>query len=94
MIRKRSKKTARLYRTQRVPLVKSLLAETSNCERCGGRNDVVHEKLTRARGGSITDPANCVVLCDPCHAWVHAHPRQSTEDGWLLRRFSSEIPSI
>ena len=93
MIRKRSKKTARLYRTQRVPLVKSLLAE-SNCQRCGGRSEVVHEKLTRARGGSITDPDNCVVLCNPCHAWVHAHPRQAAEDGWLLRRFSSEIPSI
>ena len=83
---------ARLYQTERVPLVKSLLAEIPNCQRCGGRNEVVHEKLTRARGGSITDPDNCVVLCHPCHAWIHAHPRQATEGGWLLGRFSQNTP--
>ena len=93
-MRTRSKKTVRLYRTERIPLVKFLLAEIPNCQRCGGRNEVVHEKLTRARGGSITDPANCVVLCNACHAWVHAHPRQSTEDGWLLRRFAQNTPDL
>ncbi len=48
------------------------------------RSTVVHEKLTRARGGSITDPENCVALCRECHDWIHAHPRQATEDGWLI----------
>ena len=86
MIRKRSKKTAKLYRTERVPLVKRLLSEIFNCERCGQRSQVVHERLTRARGGSITDPSNCVVLCNPCHDWIHAHPRQATQEGWLTRR--------
>jgi len=86
VIRKRSKKTAKLYRDQRVPLVKRLLAEIFNCERCGQRSQVVHERLTRARGGSITDPSNCVVLCNPCHDWIHAHPRQATQEGWLTRR--------
>jgi len=48
------------------------------------RSTVVHEKLTRARGGSITDKANCVALCGSCHDEIHAHPRQATEDGWLI----------
>jgi len=86
VIRKRSKKTAKLYRDQRVPLVKRLLSEIFDCERCGQRSQVVHERLTRARGGSITDPSNCVVLCNPCHDWIHAHPRQATQEGWLTRR--------
>ena len=88
-MRKRSKKTAKLYRAERVPLVKRLLSEIFNCERCGGRSEVVHERLTRGRGGSITDPANCVVLCNACHAWVHDHPRQATEEGWLSNRWAA-----
>lgn len=48
------------------------------------RSTVVHEKRTRARGGDILDPENCVALCELCHRQVHDHPRQATEDGWLL----------
>ena len=43
-----------------------------------------HEPLTRARRGSITDPANILMLCDGCHSWTHANPRLSTEAGMLL----------
>jgi hypothetical protein len=34
----------------------------------------VHEPLTRARGGSITDPANMVPLCGPCHSEIQQGP--------------------
>ena len=84
-VRKRSKKTATLYRNERVPLVKRMLEECPSCQRCGYRGQVVHEKLTRARGGSITDEANCVVLCNDCHQWVHGHPAQAAMEGWLIR---------
>lgn len=85
-IARRSKKTVKLYREERAPLVKRVLEENPNCERCGQRSQIVHERLTRARGGSITDEANCVVLCHPCHQWIHEHPRVATEEGWLSRR--------
>jgi C4-type Zn-finger protein len=47
-MRKRSKKTAKLYRAERVPLVKRLLSEVFNCERCGGRSEVVHDHPRQA----------------------------------------------
>lgn len=37
------------------------------CARCGRPADDLHELLSRARGGSITDPGNCVPLCRDCH---------------------------
>jgi hypothetical protein len=35
-----------------------------------------HEPLTRARGGSLTDPANCVAVC-----WVH-NQELTMEPAW------------
>lgn len=48
---------------------------------CGQRADDLHEPLTRARGGSITDPDNTVPVCRSCHqeitdkqpAWAYEH---------------------
>ena len=40
MMRKRSKKTTKLYWAERVPLVKRLLSETFNCAKCGGRSEL------------------------------------------------------
>ena len=51
-------------------------------ERCGGRCEAkllnvctgemrdTHEILARSQGGSITDPANCLGVCRPCHDWI------------------------
>lgn len=52
--------------------------------RCAGHPSDIHEPLTRARGGSITDPANMVVVCRPCHDWIHAHPSLATSVGLLV----------
>lgn len=80
----RSAKRARLYRTQRVPLVASLLDERPVCERCNAaRSTEVHELLSRGRGGSITDPTNCVALCHDCHALITREPAQALAEGWL-----------
>lgn len=43
-----------------------------------------HEKLTRARGGSITDEDNILLVCRPCHEWIHANPAEATEAGFLI----------
>lgn len=51
---------------------------------CGGVLEV-HEVLTRARGGSITDPDNCVTLCSIHHQWVTGHPLEAHARG-LMRQ--------
>lgn len=83
-LRRRSKKTAATYRTQRIPLVKQLLADSPPCQRCHlfVATDV-HEIKSRARGGSILDRDNLALLCRPCHSWVTTHPADATAEGWL-----------
>ncbi len=92
-IRQRSRKTEELYRRERRPLVDRLLGDDAVdgtgdpvlCERCGKPAQVIHEPLTRGRGGSITDEDNACKLCNDCHRHVHANPEESTRAGWLIR---------
>ena len=56
------------------------------CARCGAKAEEPHEPLTRARGGSILDRKNVVLLCHLCHRWVHAHPAQAKAEGFLQSR--------
>ncbi len=77
-LRQRSAKRARLYRTTRAPLVAALLAEPQPCPvpGCTRVADSPHEPLTRARGGSITDPDNVVAVC-----WAH-NQELTLEPAW------------
>lgn len=43
-----------------------------------------HEPLTRARGGSIVDLDNLVLLCRVHHDWIDAHPVEATAMGMLV----------
>ena len=52
-------------------------------EWCTRWADDAHEPLSRARGGSITDPENCAPLCRPCHDVITFRPE--SEIGWALR---------
>lgn len=82
-MRFRSRKTQRVYVSRR-KLVAELLTEHPICQRCCGRPSTeVHEILSRARGGSILDPANCAVLCHHCHRWITENPALATVEGWL-----------
>lgn len=82
-MRFRSKKREAIYR-QRRPLVERLLEERRICERCGTNPSTeIHEVVTRARGGSILDPANCRALCRRCHAFITEHPKQAHEEGFM-----------
>jgi hypothetical protein len=45
--------------------------------------DDVHEPLTRARGGSITDPENAVPPCRPCHDALGLEPQWGYDLGLL-----------
>jgi len=50
----------------------------------------IHEPLTRARGGSITDPNNMIVVCRACHDWIHIHPDGATSIGLLVHSYNTE----
>lgn len=81
-ISRRSRKMRRAY-VERRKLVAEMLAGAM-CARCGTQKATeVHELLSRARGGSILDPDNCVPLCHTCHSWITTNPKQATLDGWL-----------
>ncbi len=86
-LKPRSEKMARIYREERIPLVKELLATFPYCKarlvNCTGRSTDVHEIKSRGRGGSITDRANCVTLCRSCHSWITDHPKEGLEMGFL-----------
>jgi 5-methylcytosine-specific restriction endonuclease McrA len=56
------------------------------CERCNGYKPlIVHHKQGRYVPDANTLP-KLAGLCDDCHKHVHAHPTQSYEDGWMLKR--------
>lgn len=49
---------------------------------CRGPMDT-HEVVSRARGGSTTDPDNCLLLCRRIHDYVTTHPAHATAVGLL-----------
>jgi 5-methylcytosine-specific restriction endonuclease McrA len=95
-VRFRSKKREALYRKRR-PLVEQLLAEFPICQRCGTNpSRDIHEVVTRARGGSILDPANLRALCRSCHIWITTHPKQAEAEGlmapsWERDRYTTDV---
>lgn len=55
---------------------------------CELRGTECHHLLPRAQGGR-DEIGNCVWTCAPCHVYVHAHPAESYERGWLRHREAS-----
>lgn len=53
-------------------------------EMCEGGIEV-HHRLPRSGGGSH-DLDNLLVICSKAHRYIHAHPAESYERGWLLKR--------
>ena len=51
--------------------------------------DDVHEPLTRARGGSIVDPANMAPLCRRCHDELGDEPPWAYELGLLIHSWDA-----
>jgi hypothetical protein len=47
----------------------------------------VHEIKTRARGGSIFEPENCLAVCRKAHDWIHANPALATPLGLLASQW-------
>lgn len=45
---------------------------------------VGHEPQKRSRRGSIVDPENILMVCEPCNAWCETHTSAATEVGLLV----------
>jgi 5-methylcytosine-specific restriction endonuclease McrA len=68
-------------------MVAAKVEEQPWCTRCGKAGGILdpHEVLPRGRGGSITDPANVVIICRACHNWVTRHASTlAVDEGWSL----------
>jgi hypothetical protein len=58
---------------------------------CNKWADDAHEPLTRARGGSITDPGNVKVICRPHHDEItFTEPAWAYELGFLVHSWGGE----
>jgi hypothetical protein len=73
------RRASTLYRDFR----KMFLKERPICERCSNRHsrDVHHKK---GRGKHYLDVESWAAVCRECHDWIHGHPKQAREDGWLI----------
>lgn len=56
---------------------------------CDGRAVDGHELKSRARGGSITDETNIVLLCRPCHRRITEEPAWAEAHGWALSQYEA-----
>jgi hypothetical protein len=59
---------------------------------CNGQADDAHEILSRARGGSITDPANILPLSRECHSFVTQNPAIAERAGLSRSAGPRSIP--
>lgn len=76
---------------QRRSLVAQMLDEKPVCERCDqARSTDIHEVVSRARGGSILDPANLVALCRPCHSFITQNPLVAYAEGWSKHSWEND----
>ncbi len=76
---------------ERRKVIETLLAERGPvCEArldgCDGWAVDCHELLRRSQGGSLTDPANLLLLCRTHHDWITTHPAEAVALG--LSRWS------
>lgn len=53
-----------------------------------------HEIITRGDGGSITDAANIILLCDFHNGWCTEHDDEATERGFREKRWSPYSPNV
>lgn len=78
--------------------------EEHRCFRCGaplrdGWPGYSHHHRQTRRFGPDT-PDNVIGTCGSgttgCHGWIHAHPKESRDNGWIVSKYISadQIPSV
>lgn len=97
-MRARSAKVAKVYREERIPLVKEMLGENPNCELfnrirrvdpkyrdCTRKAIGLHELKKRSATGSITDRDNLLRCCAPCNSFCEDFPDLAWRCGLVMR---------
>ena len=88
-IRRRSKKESE--RIRRYDRARTIVMEAAEgmCEaatkRCVGPAGQVHHRKGRD-GDLVVDLDNLLAVCYTCHDYIHGHPHESYERGWMIRR--------
>ena len=73
------------------------------CVRCGrsiynSMYSIHHRRMRSHAFPQLNDPTNLITLCGSgttgCHGWVHAHPAQAYETGYLVHpwQYPWEVP--
>jgi len=86
-----SRKRARENRQRAAVIDRLWPGRVTQCWRdgCPRLADDIHEIQTRARGGSITDPANLAPLCRPCHDEATNEAPWAYEQGLLAHSWEA-----
>ena len=87
-------KKRRSQLTERAQTRRIVLGRVESCEAgieglCTYVPTDVHEIKTRARGGSITDPDNCLALCRNCHTFITDNPAWALEHGFVVHALAT-----
>lgn len=83
-IKRQSSAKAKQLRLEKAVKEFILTRSDGRCEACQARGLSIkvattkHERIMRSLGGDPLDPDNCLAVCNPCHAWIHANPSEAT----------------
>ena len=93
-MRQRSKKKNSELAQRRTLKADLLATRGPSCqaqtEVCTGAAHDMHERVLRSQGGSALDADNILLVCRPCHNWIHANPGHSYELGLLRHDWQAE----
>jgi hypothetical protein len=77
------------------PKVREAVTERSRgyCEAatpaCKGTGQHLHHRKLRSQGGSNAED-NLLHVCFRCHSYIHDHPAESYDAGWLFRSWEGK----
>ncbi len=54
-----------------------------NCECCGNKATDIHHKNGR-NGDRLNDVKFFMSVCRTCHTYIHEHPKEARENGYLI----------
>ena len=62
------------------------LNRTPVCQVCFANEATdIHHKLSLGRGGKLNDTTIFLAVCRVCHDWIHRHPKEAEQQGYLLK---------
>lgn len=64
-------------------LKKAYMLKEPFCERCARNATEIHHKNGR-NGDRLNDINFFMSICRDCHKWVHNHPKEARENGYLI----------